>query len=385
MGRKLRSGYTTGTCAAAAARAATTALLTGNKEPMVEVIFPDRSIVKFDVFEYRRSENSVTAAIIKDAGDDPDVTNRAVIEAEVRAISDDFAGKEKIEIKGGTGVGTVTKPGLAVEVGNPAINPVPQQMIRENVEAAVQELGAAPQPARKLGSDHVFLGSKTGKTWSDPNFGIEVIIHVPEGEELAKKTLNERLGIIGGISILGTTGIVRPVSADAWTGTIKSCMDVAEANGIEEIILSTGRTSEKCIQRLQKPRDEALVMMGDYLAFSLKEVRHYSFSRVHVATMWAKLLKGAMGYDQTHVRHGVLDTRQVCEFFETQGVDPDLIEPLGSANTAREIYDMMVNAGAEDIIAQVSRHAEKRYSGLAGIPVTVHLVNASGTLVRLSR
>ena len=361
MGRKLRSGYTTGTCAAAAARAATTALLTGKKEPTVEVIFPDRSIVKFDVFEYRRSKKSVTAAIIKDAGDDPDVTNRAVIEAEVRAISDDFAGKEKIEIKGGTGVGRVTKPGLAVEVGKPAINPVPQQMIRENVEAAVQE-------------------SESGSIC-----GLEVTIHVPKGEELAKKTLNERLGIIGGISILGTTGIVRPVSADAWTGTIKSCMDVAEANGIEEIILSTGRTSEKCIQRLLKPRDEALVMMGDYLAFSLKEVRHYSFSRVHVATMWAKLLKGAMGYDQTHVRHGVLDTRQVCEFFETKGVDSDLIERLGSANTAREIYDMLVNAEAEDIIAQVCRHAEKRYLGLAGIPVTVHLVNASGTLVRLSR
>jgi cobalt-precorrin-5B (C1)-methyltransferase len=234
-------------------------------------------------------------------------------------------------------------------------------MIRENVTAAVGESGADPHP------------------------GLEVIIHVPEGEELAKKTLNARLGIVGGISILGTTGIVRPVSAEAWTATIKSCMDVAEANGIKEIILSTGRTSEKGIQRVLKPRDEALVMMGDYLAFSLKEVRRYSFTRVHVASMWAKLLKGAMGYPQTHVRHGILDTRQVCEFFETKGVDPDLIDRLGTANTAREIYDIVVGAGAEEIISKVCNHAEQKYQDLAGIPVSVHLVNSSGNMVTFTR
>jgi cobalt-precorrin-5B (C1)-methyltransferase len=212
-----------------------------------------------------------------------------------------------------------------------------------------------------------------------------VTIHVPDGEELATQTLNERLGIVGGISILGTTGIVRPVSADAWTATIKSCLDVAEANGIEEIILSTGRTSEKCIQRVLKPRDEALVMMGDYLAFSLKEVRHYSFTRVHVATMWAKLLKGAMGYPQTHVRHGILDTPQVCDFFEKKGLDQDLVRRLRTAHTAREIYDIVVGAGAEHIISYVCSHAEKKYQLLAGIPVSVHLVNASGNPVTFNR
>ena len=385
MGRKLRSGYTTGACAAAAARAATTALLADKGPPRIKVIFPDHSIVEFEVQGYRRGNSSVIASVIKDAGDDPDVTNGAVIEAEVRVRKRTSSQQGQLEIKGGTGVGTVTKPGLAVEVGKPAINPVPQQMIRENVEAAVQELQSSLQPEKKLGSDHVYPEPNTGKIWSDPNFGLEVTIHVPEGEELAKKTLNERLGVIGGISILGTTGIVRPVSAEAWTGTIKSCMDVAEANGIEEIILSTGRTSEKCIQRALKPRDEALVMMGDYLAFSLKETRHYSFTRVHVATMWAKLLKGAMGYPQTHVRHGILDTHQVCDFFEKKGLDRGLVTTLRTANTAREIYDIVVGAGAEEIITQVCSHAEKKYQLLAGTPVSVHLVNSSGNLVTFNR
>ncbi|MBT8330046.1 MAG: cobalt-precorrin-5B (C(1))-methyltransferase [Desulfofustis sp.] len=375
MGRKLRSGYTTGACAAAAARAAVTALLTGRDLPHVKVIFPDHSIVEFEVHGYRQGESSIIASVIKDAGDDPDVTNGAVIEAEVRRTGQDSGKTDRLKIKGGTGVGTVTKPGLAVEVGRPAINPVPRQMIQENVEKAVLEavkIGVRPRLPR-------------GKTWSDPNFGLEVIIHVPEGEELAKQTLNERLGIIGGISILGTTGIVRPVSADAWTGTIKSCLDVAEANGIKEIILSTGRTSEKCIQQVLKPKDEALVMMGDYLAFSLKEVRRYSFTRVRVATMWAKLLKGAMGYSQTHVRHGILDTRQVCEFFEKKGINPGLITRVGSANTSREIYDIVIGAGGEDIISLVCSHAEKKYQSLAGVPVSVHLVNSSGNLVNLDR
>lgn len=381
MGRKLRSGFTTGACAAAAAKAATAALLTGKGQPRVEVIFPDDSIYEFEVHNYRQGISSVIASIIKDAGDDPDVTNGAIIEAEVRITTLDSVGKDRVEIKGGTGVGTVTKPGLAVEVGAPAINPVPRQMILQNVSQALAEA------AQKLGTDHVFPEPKTEtrKTWSVPNFGLEVIIHVPDGEELAQKTLNQRLGIIGGISILGTTGIVRPVSAEAWTGTIKSCMDVAEANGIKEIILSTGRTSEKCIQRMLNPRDEALVMMGDYLAFSLKEVRRYSFTRVHVASMWAKLLKGAMGYSQTHVRHGILDTRQVCEFLKTKGVAPSLIERLGSANTAREIYDIISGAGAEDVISEVCSHAEEKYQELAGIPVSVHLVNSSGKLVRFTR
>ncbi len=357
MGRKLRSGYTTGACAAAAAKAAVTALLTRPGGRSVEVTFPDGSIVEFEVHQHRVGDGSVFASVIKDAGDDPDVTNGAVIEAEARLKKGNALLSDEIEIKGGIGVGKVTKPGLAVKVGEPAINPVPLRMIRENVSQVIA--GICP----------------------DSHGLIEVTIHVPAGEELAKKTLNQRLGIIGGISILGTTGIVRPVSAEAWTATIKSSLDVAEANNIKEIILSTGRTSEKCVQKALCPRDEALVMMGDYLAFSLKEVRRYSFNRVHVATMWAKLLKGAMGYPQTHVRHGILDTQKVCDFFEEQGIDRSLVKRLRLANTAREIYDIISAAGAEEVIEFVLSYAEKKYQLIAGIPVSIHLVSSSGSLV----
>ena len=357
MGKRLRSGYTTGACAAAAAKAAAVALLTGESTPLVEVIFPDRSIVAFEVHECRAGNNSAYASVIKDAGDDPDVTNGAVIGAEVRFKDSADTVQSPVEITGGIGVGMVTKPGLAVDVGQPAINPVPMQMIIENVTQVMVETGPSHRST------------------------LLVIIQVPEGEELAKKTLNERLGIIGGISILGTTGIVKPVSAAAWTATIKSCMDVAEANGIKEIILSTGRTSEKCVQKELHPRDEALVMMGDYLAFSLKQARRYSFTRVHVATMWAKLLKGAMGYPQTHVRHGMLDTKKVCEFFAQHGVEEALVDRLRTAHTAREIYDIVVRAGADEVIDFVCRYAQNKYADLAGLPVTVHLVNSSGTLV----
>ena len=356
MGRKLRSGYTTGACAAAAAKAAATALLTGHGDRSVEVTFPDGSIVEFEVHQHRDGDGSVFSSVIKDAGDDPDVTNGAVIEAEARLKKGQALLSDNIEIKGGIGVGTVTKPGLAVKVGEAAINPVPLQMIRENVSQVISTICPA---------SHGLM---------------EVTIHVPAGEELAQKTLNRRLGIIGGISILGTTGIVRPVSAEAWTATIKSSMDVAEANNIKEIILSTGRTSEKCVQKVLCPRDEALVMMGDYLAFSLEEVRNYSFNRVHVATMWAKLLKGAMGYPQTHVRHGILDTQKVCDFFEDQGIDRSLVNRLRSANTAREIYDIISAAGAEKVIEFVCRYAEKKYQLVAGIPVSIHLVSSSGSL-----
>ena len=360
MGRKLRSGYTTGACAAAAARAAATALLCRTQRERVGVIFPDRSVVEFEVHEYRREKDSVFASVVKDAGDDPDVTNGAVIEAEVRIHHKAGTGPSTIEITGGYGVGTVTKPGLAVAVGEPAINPVPREMILENVREAVQEAA------------------------HEEHTPLEVIIHVPDGEELAKKTLNERLGIIGGISILGTTGIVRPVSAEAWTATIKASLDVAEANNIEEIILSTGRTSEKSVQKILQPREEALVMMGDYLAFSLEQMHDYSFTRVHVATMWAKLLKGAMGYPQTHVRHGVLETRQVCEFLAKQGVDRKLVERLGTAHTAREIYDIVTGMGAHEVIDTVCHYAQKKYQQLATVPVSIHLVSSSGKLVSFS-
>lgn len=355
MGKTLRSGFTTGACAAAAARAAAAALITQRQVFETDVAFPDGSTVAFTMASCIFDPLFASAAVIKDGGDDPDVTNGARIEAIVRySMAEDMVDNQVV-VKAGEGVGTVTKPGLAVEVGQPAINPVPLQMIKENVVDAM-------------------ISSRCTRP-------LEVTIVVPDGRELTKKTLNERLGIIGGISILGTTGIVRPVSADAWTATIQSSMSVAEANGIEEIILSTGRTSEKCVERSLHPRPEALVMMGDYLDFSLNESGNYSFSRVHVATMWAKLIKGVLGYGQTHVRHGILDTREVCMFLEKNGIRQALIKQLLTANTAREILDTLLGKGAEHVVRLVCRQASKTYGQKAGLPVTIHLVHNNALLM----
>jgi len=360
MAKQLRSGFTTGACAAAAARAAVAALISKCPVADTEVIFPEGSIVNFKIVDCRLDNDSAAAFVIKDAGDDPDVTNGARIGAEVRFCERTIGSSERIIVKGGIGVGTVTKPGLAVAVGQPAINPVPLQMIRENV-------------GRELECSDAFA-----------NTALEVTIQVPDGIELAKHTLNERLGIIGGISILGTTGIVRPVSAEAWTGTIQSSMSVAEANGIEEIILATGRTSEKCVAQLLRPAEEALVMMGDYLEFSLDEVRNHSFTRVHVATMWAKLIKGVLGYAQTHVRHGALDTKQVCTFLQEHELATTSIPQIEKANTAREILDILLAHGCEEAVHFICRSASERYQKRTGLPVTIHLVHNNQVLLSVS-
>ncbi|MDO9043179.1 MAG: cobalt-precorrin-5B (C(1))-methyltransferase CbiD, partial [Desulfocapsaceae bacterium] len=299
--KKLRSGYTTGACAAAAAKAATIMLIKGVAQDQVDIPFPDGTRVSFQLCACQWSDPTHTAtlaAVIKDAGDDPDVTNRARIEAEVRFIQQVQKQDEQIIIAGGKGIGTVTKPGLAIPVGEPAVNPVPRKMIRE---AMLEALSLSE---------------------TDFNRSLQVILSVPNGEDLAKKTLNHRLGIIGGLSILGTTGIVRPVSAEAWTATISASMNVACKSGVKEIVLSTGRTSELAAQQQLLLPDEAYVMMGDYLQFSLEDAKKHGFAAIHLAAMWAKVLKGAMRIPQTHVRHGALEIEDAISFLATLGVAP---------------------------------------------------------------
>lgn len=360
--RRLRSGYTTGACAAAAAKAAAAYCRSGERPDRVEIPFPDGSRVWFTVYraELEKScgrEFRATASVIKDAGDDPDVTNGAEIVAGVRLLAAAVSGGEAgITILGGEGVGTVTKPGLAVKVGEPAINPVPRRMIRQAVGEVLEEADEARR--------------------------CEVTISVPDGVALAQKTLNQRLGIIGGLSILGTTGIVRPVSAEAWTATIRASMDVARKCGVDEVVLSTGRTSEKAVQHLLGLPEEAYAMMGDYLEFSLKEAARHGFGHVHLAAMWAKVVKAALKIPQTHVRHGALEMRQAIDLLTEVGADRDVAAGLAGSNTAREIYDRLAAMDRLDLAGAVCRRA-KAYAEkvTGGIPVSVYLVNASGRVV----
>ncbi len=346
--RPLRSGFTTGACAAAAAKGATLALLGGKQIERVEIPFPAG-------FRHSFYLHTCTvqgfASVIKDAGDDPDVTNGAEIRAFVQPITD-----KTLSIRAGAGVGTVTKPGLSVAVGEPAINPGPQRMIRAAVQEALHQLHQEAQ-------------------------GLRVTISVRDGERLAERTLNRRLGILGGLSILGTTGIVRPVSAAAWTATIEATMQVARAAGVDEVLLSTGRSSEAAVQKLLHLPEEAQVMMGDYLAFSLKAAARHGFKKIHLAGMWGKVLKCALGIPQTHVRHGILEMGAVAQLLHELGLEAEEARTLREANTALEILQYLSTHNRNDLVQQVCMRAKNYAESCSGLAVTVYLVHSEKGVV----
>ena len=375
---RLRSGYTTGACAAAAAKAAIQ-LLTGERGALpsrtidkVDIPFPDGSRVTFAIHEsgYRVDDLASFASVIKDAGDDPDVTNGAEIVVEAKMMHSPMSHTQpEVLINGGRGVGIVTKPGLAIPVGEPAINPVPRKMIADAVSESLSNIS---------------LRSSDLSIFQPAGLAVEVTISVTDGELLAKKTLNERLGIIGGLSILGTTGIVRPLSSDAWTATIASSLDVAKAMGRNEIVLSAGRASEKAhIKRYGLP-EESYVMMGDYLEFSLREASQRGFSRIYLCAQWAKMLKIAMATPQTHVRHGAIDMAKTIVFLAELGVK---ITANADFNTAREIFDhlLLKPAAAEQAQKRVC-NAAKSYAAHIADPthISTCLVNYDGEIIASS-
>ncbi len=384
MKKRLRWGYTTGACAAAAAKAATLLLLQSpepgaqstdrKKESLgfqVEIPFPDGKRAGFRAHSSKLftlgSELIAMASIIKDAGDDPDVTNGAEIVAEVKIQNTDKSGKgvDSVIIKGGPGVGIVTKPGLPVPVGEAAINPVPRRMIEEAVREAITE----------------HRTQSTDKSGKDMGSVIDVTISVVNGEDIARKTLNPRLGIVGGISILGTTGYVKPVSAEAWTATITSSMDVARATGQQEVVLSAGRASEKAHMKRYSFPEESYVLMGDHLAFSLQEAKRHGFRRIHLCAQWAKMLKIAMATPQTHVRFGAIDIKKAVDFLNASGADVPHDQEF---NTAREIFEYIAktipdNYRIMERVCSAARDYAEEITG--GIPVTAHLVSYGGAII----
>ena len=368
--KRLRSGFTTGACAAAAAKAACELLLTGEASSSVSIPFPDGKHISFKIHQSSmEDEHTATASIIKDAGDDPDVTNGAEIIAMVhfegsRCKQEPPKGvSTHISLLAGDGVGTVTKPGLEVDVGQPAINPVPRQMIYKAVTEALNTAG------------------KNAVSSSCSAEELTITLSIANGEELAKKTLNHRLGIIGGLSILGTTGIVKPISAQAWTATINASMSVAIKSGTQEIVISTGRTSEKGVQKILNLPIESYAMMGDYLEFSLLAAREHGFTKIHLAAMWAKILKAAMQIPQTHVRHGALDPEKAAAFIGELTGNDHLVHLLSGSNTAREIYGRLLSAGENDAVKLVCRAAKAFSSEIAGLQVEVYLVNSACKVV----
>ena len=199
-----------------------------------------------------------------------------------------------------------------------------------------------------------------------------------------KKTLNRRLGVLGGISILGTTGIVRPISAKAWTDTIDASMQVARAAGLDEVILATGRTSEAAVQTYLGLAEESQVMMGDYLKYALEAAGRHGFRKVHLAEMWAKLVKAALGVPQTHVRNGALETHHAADLLASLGLEEETSKKLHTANTAREIYDYLLKMKRNDLIAAVSQQAKIQAEQWSGLPVSVYLVSSEEGVVHVT-
>jgi cobalt-precorrin-5B (C1)-methyltransferase len=309
--RGLRSGYTTGSCATAGAKAAALVLVERRLRQDVEITLPRGQKVCFQLHSCKRhSDRAAECSVIKDAGDDPDVTHGAEILTRV-----DLEPPPGLRYRAGKGVGTVTKPGLELAVGEPAINPVPRRMIRQ----ALQEV--------------------LGNAWE--RIGATVTITIPNGEELAKDTLNGRLGILGGLSILGTTGIVVPYSHAAFKVSILKAIRVARVNGCAHLVLTPGGKSESFAQRSIALPEESFIEVGDFVAQAMAYCRRYRPTQVTFGALPAKFSKVAAGQLETHSRDGEVDFGFLAEVGTMAGLSPQVLEKIRSATTARGVFAMV--------------------------------------------
>ncbi|MDE0589718.1 cobalt-precorrin-5B (C(1))-methyltransferase [Halocynthiibacter sp. C4] len=316
----LRRGWTTGACATAAVKAALLKLWAGHFPDEVSITLPRGETPDFALEETAAGDGWAAAGIIKDAGDDPDVTHGALITAKVTL------GGDGIEFRAGKGVGTVTKPGLPLAVGEPAINPVPREMMRGVVEELAQEYGATPC--------------------------VVIEISIRDGEDLAKKTWNPRLGIVGGLSVLGTTGVVRPFSCAAWIASIHRGVDVARATGLTHVAGCTGATSEKVVQAEYDLFEQAMLDMGDFAGGLLKYLRKHPVERLTIGGGIGKMTKLAQGAMDLHSGRSqidfdalakalgephITDCNSALEVYERYGEKFSAFVANGALKTAREV------------------------------------------------
>ena len=314
---ELRRGWTTGACATAAARAAYEALLTGVFPDPVEIALPGGQRPQFALGFHERGADYARAGVVKDAGDDPDVTHGALVIATLRRGSLGAG----IVFRAGEGVGTVTRPGLPIPAGEPAINPGPRAMISQALAATAERLGGS--------------------------LDLEVEIAIPNGARIAERTLNGRLGIVGGLSILGTTGIVVPYSCSAWIHSIHRGVDVARASGLRHIAGATGSTSEKAVQDLYGLPEIALIDMGDFVGGLLKYLRAHPIEDVTIAGGMAKMSKLGQGLLDLHSRRGEVDLGWLADQAPAAGGDDALSAAIRAANTAKHAFDLARAAGVE--------------------------------------
>ncbi len=337
--KTLKKGFTTGAAAAAAAKAALLSFFS-DQPSQVQISFLTGEIKPIDIHQIKKiSEHTFEAIVIKDAGDDPDITHKAKIGARVTlSDADDFS----IRIIGGKGVGKVTKPGLELPVGEPAINPGPRKMIQNEIK-------------------------DVGLNFDLKNRLVKVEVFVPQGESLARKTLNARLGILGGISILGTTGLVTPMSHDAYIATIKSSIDVAAAGKIDTLVFTTGRRSERFAMEKFKPfKEEAFIQTGDFFKASLdRAVDTPGIKKIIYTVFFGKAVKMALGFEHTHAAKSELTLKKLAGWAREITGSKTLESQILSANTARHAFSY-IYPDHPDLLAQVGKKIidnAKKFSG----------------------
>lgn len=352
-GTELRRGWTTGACATGAAKAAFSALLTGSFPDPVDVSLPKGGITHFALAFHDLSKGIASAAIIKDAGDDPDVTHGAVVRASVRLTEE----KTGVTFKAGPGVGTVTKPGLPIPPGEPAINPVPRQMIRDALTQVAQENGLSPHA--------------------------EVTLSIDDGEALALKTMNPRLGILGGLSVLGTTGIVRPFSCAAWIASIHRGIDVARASGLTHVVGATGSTSEDAVRARYALDEAAYLDMGDFAGGVLKYLREHPVPKLTLAGGFAKFTKLAQGALDLHSARSQVDLSFLQGMLKELNAPLDLQEACLQANTAKEVLDLAQATGLDLGTKLAAAARTEALNLLRGSPIQVEVLitDRSGRIV----
>jgi cobalt-precorrin-5B (C1)-methyltransferase len=350
---KLRTGFTTGTASAASSKAAILAIINQKKIDSVEVTLPKGNTIPITIHSCEFNKNSAKCSVIKDGGDDPDVTHGAEIVVDLSLT----VNTKKIEVSGGEGVGIVTKPGLGLEINHPAINPTPKKMIIENVTSVAENI----------------LKEN----------GIKIIISVPNGKELAKKTDNPRLGIIGGISILGTSGIVIPYSTASFAASVRQNLDVSLAMGNDIVVLTTGGRSEEFAKKIVELPEHSFVQMGDFAGYTIQQCAKKQIKKAYVAGFIGKLAKIAAGVKQTHVKGSKVDTNFLSELAKQCNADENVVNQIKTANSARHVQEIINENNIDgffDLVClqvynQMRNHSEEK------VPIEVFLFDFDGKIL----
>ena len=350
---KLRTGFTTGTCATAASKAGILAIINQQSLNNVDVILPKRDKINIQINSCDFSKDNAQCSVIKDGGDDPDVTHGAEIFVDI-SLTDKIG---SIEIDGGKGVGRVTKPGLGLEIGTAAINPTPKKMILENIQEVGEEV----------------LGKN----------GIKIVVSVPTGEELAKKTDNPRIGILDGISILGTSGIVIPYSTASFAAAIRQQIDVVSSMNDEEVVLTTGGRSEDFAREIIKLPDHSFIQMGDFSGYTIQQCAKKSLKKAYVAGFIGKLAKMAAGVKQTHVKGGKVNMKFLSELAKRCNANSETIRKILGANTARNVQEIVIEDNVDGFFDEITKETcnQMRQHSEEKIPVEVILFNFDGNIL----